>query len=215
MEKIKVEYRNTDEIIPYENNPRKNDEAVDYVANSIREFGFKMPIVVDKEGVIIAGHTRLKASKKLGLEQVPVIVADDLTEEQVKALRLADNKVGEIAEWDFNMLGEELANIDIDMEQFGFFEEIEEKIKKVKDTGDIPFSEVIGEEHNYIILYFDNDIDWLQAQSIFDIQPVKASSTRKDGKMNGKLSGRVGVGRVLKGAEAINKILGVKNEDIS
>lgn len=120
MEKIKVEYRNIDEIIPYDNNPRKNDEAVDYVANSIREFGFKMPIVVDKEGVIIAGHTRLKASKKLGLEQVPVIVADDLTEEQVKALRLADNKVSEVAQWDFNMLSEELANIDIDMEQFGF-----------------------------------------------------------------------------------------------
>lgn len=120
MEKIKVEYRNINEIIPYDNNPRKNDEAVDYVANSIKEFGFKMPIVVDKEGVIIAGHTRLKASKKLGLEQVPVIVADDLTEEQVKALRLADNKVSEVAQWDFNMLGEELANIDIDMEQFNF-----------------------------------------------------------------------------------------------
>ena len=120
MEKLKVEYRNIDELIPYENNPRKNDDAVDYVANSIKEFGFKMPIVVDRGGVIIAGHTRLKASKKLGLKEVPVIIADDLTDEQVKALRLADNKVGEIAEWDFNMLDKELAELDIDMSQFHF-----------------------------------------------------------------------------------------------
>lgn len=120
MNKLKIEYRNVDELIPYDNNPRKNDEAVDYVANSIKEFGFKMPIVVDRGEVIIAGHTRLKASKKLGLKEVPVVVADDLTDEQVKALRLADNKVGEIAEWDFSMLEEELADLDIDMEQFGF-----------------------------------------------------------------------------------------------
>ena len=117
---LKIEYKKIDEIIPYENNPRKNDEAVDYVANSIKEFGFKVPIIIDRGGVIIAGYTRLKASKKLGLKEVPVVVADDLTDEQVKALRLADNKVGEIAEWDFSMLEEELADLDIDMEQFGF-----------------------------------------------------------------------------------------------
>jgi site-specific DNA-methyltransferase (adenine-specific) len=115
---------------PYKNNPRKNDEAVEYVANSIKEFGFKVPIIVDKDYEIIAGHTRLKSAKKLGLKEVPIIIADDLTEEQVKAFRLADNKVSEVAEWDFNLLDNELSNIlDIDMSIFGFdvFEEEEEQ----------------------------------------------------------------------------------------
>lgn len=110
-----------DELIPYEKNPRLNDKAVKYVAESIKEFGFKVPIVIDKNNVIVAGHTRYKASIELGLTEVPCIVANDLTEEQVKAFRLADNKVGEIAEWDFNLLAEELQGIDdLDMEAFGF-----------------------------------------------------------------------------------------------
>lgn len=109
------------EITPYENNPRKNDEAVKLVAKSIEEFGFKVPIVVDKDGIIIAGHTRYKAAKKLGLEVVPVIRADDLSEEQVKAFRLADNKAAEVAEWDLEKLAEELQDIaEIDMDDFGF-----------------------------------------------------------------------------------------------
>jgi site-specific DNA-methyltransferase (adenine-specific) len=106
---------------PYKNNPRKNDEAVEYVANSIKEFGFKVPIIVDKDYEIIAGHTRLKAAQQLGLKEVPIIIADDLTEEQVKAFRLADNKVGEIATWDLDLLDLELGNIvDLDMNKFGF-----------------------------------------------------------------------------------------------
>ena len=109
-----------DELIPYANNPRNNDGAVDKVAASIREFGFKVPIIVDKNNVIVAGHTRLKAAQKLGLEKVPVIRADDLTDEQVNAFRLADNKTAEFAAWDFSKLDEELANIDIDMSDFGF-----------------------------------------------------------------------------------------------
>lgn len=88
---IKIVYEFLKDIREYENNPRFNDEAVDKVINSIKEFGFKVPIIVDKSKTIIAGHTRYKASKKLGLEKVPVIIADDLTEEQVKAFRLADN----------------------------------------------------------------------------------------------------------------------------
>lgn len=109
-----------DEVIPYENNPRKNDEAVDYVAKSIKEFGFKVPIIIDKNNVIVTGHTRLKAAKKLGLTEVPCIMADDLTEEQIKAFRLADNKVAEFAEWDDDLLKIELDDIDIDMTDFGF-----------------------------------------------------------------------------------------------
>lgn len=110
-----------EELKPYENNPRKNDEAVEYVANSIKEFGFKVPIIIDKNGVIIAGHTRYKASQQLGLEKVPCIIADDLTEEQIKAFRLADNKVSEKAEWNFDLLEQEIAEIqNIDMSMFDF-----------------------------------------------------------------------------------------------
>ena len=142
--------RKINELTPYARNPRKNDGAVDYVANSIREFGFKVPIVISSGGEIIAGHTRLKAAKKLGMKEVPCIVADDLTDEQVKAFRLADNKVGEAAEWDFDLLNEELDEIvEIDMEQFAFdfsddeigFDEIEkddEKTGRVIVTINIP-----------------------------------------------------------------------------
>ena len=109
-----------EEIKPYEKNPRNNDNAVDAVAASISEFGFKVPIIIDKDNIIVAGHTRYKAAKKLGLKTVPCIKADDLTDEQVKAFRLADNKVAEQAEWDFDLLNEELETITMDMEQFGF-----------------------------------------------------------------------------------------------
>lgn len=108
------------ELIPYENNPRNNENAVEAVMNSIREFGFKVPIVIDKDNVIVAGHTRFEAAKKLGMEAVPCIVADDLTEEQVRAFRLADNKTAELAGWDFRMLEEELDRLELDMSQFGF-----------------------------------------------------------------------------------------------
>jgi DNA modification methylase len=122
------------DLKPYEKNPRKNDGAVEYVANSIKEFGFKVPIVVDKDNVIVAGHTRYKAAKKLGLKEVPAIVADDLTDEQVKAFRMADNKVAEQAEWDIDLLGEELSDIlDIDMEDFGFSFS-EEDVEVVEDA---------------------------------------------------------------------------------
>lgn len=117
---MKIEQRKTAEVIPYENNPRNNDEAVELVANSIKEFGFRSPIIVDGDGVIIAGHTRLRAAKSLGLETVPVIVAEDLTPEQVKAYRLADNKTAEKASWDFPLLAEELDGLSFDMTDFGF-----------------------------------------------------------------------------------------------
>ena len=121
MNKTKVTYMDADSLIPYANNPRLNDNAVDAVAASIKELGFKVPIVVDGENVIIDGHTRLKAAHKPGLKQVPVIVADDLTPEQVKAFRLADNKTGELAQWDMAKPGIELEGIDeIDMGEFGF-----------------------------------------------------------------------------------------------
>lgn len=122
---MEIIMKKVDEIKPYEKNPRHNDEAVKYVANSIKEFGFKNPIIIDKNNVIIAGHTRLKASIYLNLESVPCIIADDLTEEQVKALRIADNKVSEMATWDEGLLELELEQITgIDMGLFGI-EELE------------------------------------------------------------------------------------------
>lgn len=111
---------NIDDVIPYENNPRHNDEAVEMVAQSIKDFGFRYPILVDKNNVIISGHTRLKASKKLGLEKVPVMIADDLTDDKVKALRLVDNRTSEVASWDFDMLQKELDAIDMDMNEYKF-----------------------------------------------------------------------------------------------
>lgn len=117
---------NIDDVKPYENNPRNNDEAVDATANSIKEFGWKQPIVVDKNNIIIVGHTRLKAAKKLGLKKVPVVVASDLSDDQVTAYRLADNKTGELAEWNTKLLDDEIQSLfDIDMSDFGFDEDIE------------------------------------------------------------------------------------------
>ena len=109
------------DLKPYENNPRHNENAVDKVAASIKEFGFKVPIIIDKANVIVAGHTRLSASKKLGLKTVPCIMADDLTEDQIKAFRLADNKTAEYSEWDFEKLIVELNDINgLNMQDFGF-----------------------------------------------------------------------------------------------
>ena len=112
------------DLKPYEKNPRNNDNAVKAVSNSIKQFGFKVPIVIDSNNVIVCGHTRYKAAKKLNLATVPCVVADDLTPDQIKAFRLADNKVSELAEWDIAFLSEELEELDdltsIDMEDFGF-----------------------------------------------------------------------------------------------
>ncbi|MEQ8789498.1 MAG: DNA modification methylase [Pirellulaceae bacterium] len=108
---MKIELRPLSEIKPYPNNPRVNDDAVDAVAASLREFGFRQPIVVDSEGVIICGHTRWKAAQKLGLEKVPVHVAKDLSPEQIKAYRIADNQTAELAEWDYDLLPIELGEL--------------------------------------------------------------------------------------------------------
>ncbi|MGD1002936.1 MAG: DNA methyltransferase [Candidatus Brocadiia bacterium] len=123
---MKIEMRKLSEIKPYEQNPRVNDNAVDAVAGSIKEFGFRQPIVVDAEGVIVCGHTRWKAAQKLGLEKVPVHVAKDLTPEQVRAYRIADNRLAELAEWDKNLLPLELEAIraaGTDLSLLGFDEE--------------------------------------------------------------------------------------------
>lgn len=142
MKDLNIVYKSLDEIKPYEKNPRHNDEAVEAVKNLIKEFGFKVPIVIDKNGIIVAGHTRYKASKELGLEKVPCIIADDLSPTQIKAFRLADNKTAEKAGWDFGLLDIELDDLklDFDMSDFGFDLSLdEESDKKHKDVEEDDF----------------------------------------------------------------------------
>lgn len=143
MQDIKIIYKNIDELVPYENNPRDNTAAIDAVAASIKEFGFKNPIIIDSDNVIVAGHTRLKAAQKLKIQNVPCVVADDLTQEQVNAFRLADNKTAELAEWDLELLNSELELIDgIDMTEFGFELDLAEEQEVVEDE----FDEELPEE---------------------------------------------------------------------
>lgn len=151
MKEMKIIYKNVDDIIPYENNPRHNDNAVDYVANSIKEFGFKVPIIIDKENVIVTGHTRLKAAEKLGLKQVPVILADDLTEDQIKAFRIADNKVAQFSTWNMEKLDLELEDITIDMSEFGFDDlNIVEDDEPIDETTDTHFN--YKEQYGVIVM---------------------------------------------------------------
>ena len=117
---MEIIYKSTKEIKQYENNPRNNNEAVEKVAVSITDYGFRVPIIIDSNNVIVAGHTRYKAALKIGCESVPCIVIDDLTPEQIRAYRLVDNKTAEYSSWDFEMLEKELKSLDIDISEFEF-----------------------------------------------------------------------------------------------
>ena len=134
------------ELKQYENNPRNNDAAVDGVAASIKEFGFKVPIIIDNNNMIVCGHTRYKAAKKLKLDTVPCIIADDLTEAQIKAFRLADNKVSEKATWNEDLKFLELSEIEplgIDMLQFGF-EDLELSEIEPSERKEVQYSDSIS-----------------------------------------------------------------------
>lgn len=148
---MKIVNVKVNDLIPYENNPRNNDNAVEPVAKSIKEFGFKVPIIIDKDNVIVAGHTRYKASQMLVLEEVPCIIADDLTEEQIKAFRLADNKVGELATWDLDKLNLELEDLDIDMSDFGFEElnfDEEDETQNITDNRELDLDNYEDDKFN-------------------------------------------------------------------
>lgn len=137
---MQIVQKRVDELIPYAMNPRCNDESVDAVASSISEFGFNVPLVIDKNNVLITGHTRLKAAKKLGLDTVPCIMADTLTPAQVKAYRLADNKVSELSSWNTELLESELAQLNdlqFDMTPFGF-DELSDELSDDSDSDDAP-----------------------------------------------------------------------------
>lgn len=204
-----MEVRNVSvkDIIPYENNPRKNEDAIQVVMNSIREFGIKQPLVIDENNVIVVGHTRFAAAKKLGYTEVPCVIASDLTEDQINAYRIADNRTAEYSSWDVELLNNQLANIlTVDMEMFGFDLNADEQVKKKEEEkGEVPFTEVLGEEHNYLVLYFDNEVDWLQLQSLLELKEVRGLSTRKDGVMKKNMQ-RKAIGRVMRGNDALEKL---------
>lgn len=123
---MNIEYRKINEIKPYKRNPRVNDKAIEYLMNSVKEFGFKVPITIDKDDVIITGHTRYEVAKRLGMDKIPTIKILDLDDNKIKAFRLADNKVGEIAQWDYEKLRQELMELKtIDKELLGFEEDVE------------------------------------------------------------------------------------------
>jgi site-specific DNA-methyltransferase (adenine-specific) len=154
MDKLKVQYISINNIVPYENNPRNNQDAIPAVIESIKQFGFRNPMILDKENVIVAGHTRYEAAKALGMTEVPVIYADDLSEEQVRKFRLVDNKTAEFAEWDFAKLEEELAELDFGDFDFGFdidFDEAEET-EIVEDEPSEPPEEPLAKVGDLYIL---------------------------------------------------------------
>ena len=204
---MKVANRNLAELTPYAGNAKKHDSTqIANVAESIRQFGFVQPIVIDRNGVIVIGHCRALAAEKLGMQEVPCVCVDDLTPEQVNALRIVDNKSNE-SPWDFDILPDELA--DIDLSGFDFDFGLDKKKNKEEIEGEVEFSEILGEENNYLVLQFKTDIDWLNAQSIFGLETVKSYSTRKDGKVAKNME-RKGVARVLDGAKVLNELLGDK-----
>lgn len=208
MEELNIVYKPIKELKPYKKNAKKHSkEQVEQIANSIKEFGFTQPVIIDKHNSVVAGHGRILGAKKAGLKQVPTVCLEDLTEEQIKAYRLVDNKLNE-SEWEYSLLDEELENLteDIDMEVFGFsIDALEDETIEVEP--DVPFTEILNEENNYIVLKFNNKIDWLNAMGLFGIEKAKAYPTKKEG--NKKSFGmRAGVGRVLDGQKALERVQG-------
>lgn len=191
------------DLIPYEKNTKKHDDVqINNVAESIKQYGFVQPIVIDKNNVVVIGHCRLLAAKKLKMADVPCVCVEDLTEERVNALRIVDNKSNE-SDWLNDILELELP--DVDLSAFDFDFGLEKKKDKEEIEGEVPFTEVLGEENNYIVLKFDNTVDWLQLESLFDLETVKAYSSRTDGKITKNMT-RAGVGRVVNGADFLNKL---------
>lgn len=208
---IEIIYKNIKDLKPYKKNAKKHPkEQVERICNSIKEFGFfeHRAVAIDSNNNVVEGHGRILAAKKAGLKEVPTICLDDMTEEQIKAWRLIENKTAE-STYDEQMINkeiEELLKSDIDMEAFGFstdslFDDVEEI------EGEVPFTEILNEENNYIVLKFNNKVDWLNAMGVFGIEKTKAYPTKKGG--NKKSFGmRAGVGRVLDGQKALERVQG-------
>ena len=205
MEELNIVYKPIKELKPYKKNAKKHSkEQVEQIANSIKEFGFTQPVIIDKHNSVVAGHGRILGAKKAGLKQVPTVCLEDLTEEQIKAYRLVDNKLNE-SEWDTDLLKQSLDEIaEMDMEVFGFaMDSLADEELEIEP--DVPFTEVLNEENNYIVLKFDNKVDWINALGVLGIEKVKAFPTKKN--VNKKTFGeRAGVGRVIDGVKALEKM---------
>lgn len=180
---MKIEIVDINSIQPYKNNPRKISEtAIDKVANSIKEFGFRQPIVVDKDKVIVVGHTRFNASKKLGLKEVPITIADNLNQEQINAYRIADNRTNEDAEWDYKLLQEEFSNLvdeKFNLELTGFNEDelkkylameedFEVDLPEINDEDKQPFQQITFTLHNEQYEIVQQALDYIKKQNIDD-----------------------------------------------
>lgn len=165
---MEVVTKSIHELIPYEKNARKNDKAVPLVAKSIEQFGFKVPIVIDRNNVIVCGHTRYKAAHALGVEEVPCIIADDLTDQQIKAYRLADNKVAEVSKWDKGILSLEMNEIfDFDMSDFGF------EIADPVDTVEVELPQKENERERTANAYNLYEFDENRCTGIYDIPTLE------------------------------------------
>jgi hypothetical protein len=213
---LKVEMVPVDQLTPYYGNAKKHPrEQVEQIAKSIQEFGNCDPIAIwtnnKGELEIVEGHGRLYALDKLGVKECPVIFLDHLTDEQRRAYTHVHNQLTMNTGWDFEILEEEFQALpEFDWEDFGFdssiAEELEEDAEMEREVkAECPFSEYIDEESNYVVLKFNTDKDWLNAQSILGLHKVKALSTRKDGVVKDSF-GFTGLGRVVDGVEAIVKI---------
>lgn len=201
----------TADIKPNPRNPNQHPESqIELLSKIIVQNGWRAPITVStRSGYVVRGHGRLMAAKRAGLPECPVDYQDYESDEQEMQDLLADNRVAELAEIDQGMLDsllDELDDMGADLELAGFLDDDEEGIEiEDEPAPEVPFTDVLNEEHNYLVLYFDNEIDWMQAQTLFDIKQVKAFSTRMDGSINPRTVKR-GVGRVMRGADAIENL---------
>ncbi len=214
---MEIVYRKLDEMKKLDGNPRKiTTEQLAKLKESIERnkdyFEARLLILSNRTGelVIIAGNQRYEACKQLGLDECPTVLLEGLTEEREKEIIIRDNVNN--GEWDEELLQEwdkvDLQSWGLEAVFLGEDDMDEEKEEPKNVVGIVPFTEVLGEEHNYVVLYFDNEVDWLQAQSLLDIKPVRCLSTRKDGEFKNKgFKDKVGIGRVINGAKALNKLL--------
>lgn len=226
---LKIVVKDIKELVPYQNNPRDNAASIETVANSIQQFGFKVPYIIDGKNVIVAGHTRRLAclhliekygegivpmldgkgnpsGKYIDVTKAPCVLADDLTDAQIRAFRLADNKAGETSTWNAPMLDLELLELgpDFDMSMFGFPAIEVETEEKKKSISSVESMEIKAfEHHDYIVFVFDNQMDWLNIVNKFNLKRVNAGygTTKK-----------VGVGRVVNGKRLL-ELLQHKNSD--
>ena len=197
------------EITPYDRNPRITNEAVPFVEESIKEFGFLVPLVIDNDNIIVAGHTRYQAALRLNYTELPCIRASNLTPQQVEAFRIADNKVAEHSQWHMPLLEEILGEIGgaFDMAKFGFVDQAAEEITAsvsdaMANAGDMmnagvahPLEVKAFEHWDYLVFVFENEMDWVKACDLFGIQKVEMNYG------NNKLRG---MGRVVLGKRLFN-----------